>query len=374
MKSKIKTFLNKYRDILGWRLLDSYILKKFLGSFVYSIALLMTIIIVFDVSENIQSFMDKNVPFSEIVFKYYLNFIPYFINLFIPLFTFISVIWFTSSLSQQNEIIAILGSGINFYRFMVPYIAGALIIASLSLVFANLIIPHTNENFNNFKQEYFIVRHASRSNIHVKTSPNTYVYVDRWNRNAMEGHQFTYECFSDEMISYKIKARSIKYNPDNQTWRLENYSKRTIRDSIETVEVGKTMDTVFNIEPNDFNKDVKVIETMTYENLQDYIKEEKAKGSSYVNYYLIEKNKRIANPMGTIIMTLLGLSVASRKTRRGIGVHLFFGIALAFIFIFLQQISDVFAISGSIFPALGAWIPDIIFLIICIFMIKYTQK
>jgi len=374
MKSKIKTFFNKYRDILGWRLLDSYILKKFLGSFVYSIALLMTIIIVFDVSENIQSFMDNNVPFNEIVFKYYLNFIPYFINLFIPLFTFISVIWFTSSLSQQNEIIAILGSGINFYRFMVPYIAGALIIATFSLVFANLIIPHTNENFNNFKQEYFRTKHISQSNIHIKTSPNTYVYVDRWNRKTMEGHQFTYECFSDEMISYKIKARSIKYNEETKKWTLENYAKRTIRDSIEKVEVGKTMDTVFNIEPNDFNKDVKVIETMTYKNLQDYIKEEKEKGSSYVNYYLIEKNKRIANPMGTIIMTLLGLSVASRKTRRGIGVHLFFGIALAFIFIFLQQISDVFAVSGSIFPALGAWIPDIIFLIICVLMIKFTQK
>ena len=374
MKSNIKVFFNKYKDIVGWRLLDTYILKKFLGSFVYSIALLMTIIIVFDVSENIQSFLDKNVPFNEIVFKYYLNFIPYFINLFIPLFTFISVIWFTSSLSQKNEIIAILGSGINFYRFMVPYIVGALIIASLSLVFANLIIPHTNEKFNNFKQEYFKTKHISQSNIHVKTSPNTYVYVDRWNRKTMEGHQFTYECFSDEMISYKIKARDIKYNEETKKWTLENYSKRTIHDNIEKVEIGKTMDTIFNIEPNDFNKDVKVIETMTYKNLQDYIKEEKEKGSNYVNYYLIEKNKRIANPMGTIIMTLLGLSVASRKTRRGIGVHLFFGIALAFIFIFLQQISDVFAVSGSIFPTLGAWIPDIIFLIICVLMIKITQK
>ncbi|MEG1556310.1 MAG: LptF/LptG family permease [Bacteroidales bacterium] len=366
--------VEKIKEKLGWKLLDSYILKKFLGSVVYSIALLMTIIVVFDVSENLQRFMDKNAPLNEIIFQYYFNFVPYFINLFLPLFTFISVIWFTSKLSSNNEIIAILNGGVNFYRFIVPYIVGGLIIAFVSLILANFIVPQTNQKLNDFKGEYFKHKVFSTTNIHIKNSATSYLYVERWERENKTGYQFSYEAIGDSSIVYKLKAISLQYNEEARNWTLHNYVKRYIADGVEHIESGEHMDTVFNVLPTDFNQDINISETMSYSKLRNFIKEEEEKGSSLVKHYQIEKNKRIANPFGTLIMTLLGLSVASRKTRRGVGVHLFIGMGLAFSFIFFQQVSTVFSISGNLPPVIGTWIPNIIFLIICIILLRYTQK
>lgn len=362
------------KNNLSWRELDSYILKNFLQSFLLSISLLMAIVIVFDISENIQRFIDNSVPFWIIVTGYYLNFIPNFINLFIPLFTFISVIWFTSRLSNRNEIVAMLSNGVNFYRLMYPYIIGALIIAVFAFFMANFLVPMTNANLNKFKQEHFRRRTGSTTNIHLKNSSNSYIYVERWEKLAKRGYNFSYEEIGKEVTPYKIIAENFTYNAESNRWVLENYMIRTIKDGKETIKRGEKMDTLFNITDVNLNKDVKVIETMTYGQLQDYIDEEKANGSSFVKYYLIEKFKRMATPLGTIIMTLLGLSVAARKTHRGIGVHLFIGMGLAFVFIFFQQVSDVFAVSGTLPPALGAWIPNLIFLGICIGMLRFAQK
>lgn len=359
---------------LSWRILDSYILKKSLQSFFLSIALLMSIVIVIDISENIQRFIDNNVPLWTIITGYYFNFIPYFINLFIPLFTFISVIWFTSRLSNRNEIVAMLSNGVNFYRMMYPYVISGLIIAVFAFLMANFIVPTTNANLNKFKQEYFRKRGGSTTHIHLKNSANSYIYVERWEKFNKKGYSFTYEELSKDVTTYKISADHFSYDVENEVWILENYMTRSIRDGKETITRGARMDTIFNITDLNLNKDVTVIGTMTFSQLQRYIKEEKANGSSFVKYYLIERYKRMATPLGTIIMTLLGLSVASRKTHRGIGVHLFIGVALAFIFIFFQQVSDVFSVSGNLSPALGAWIPNLIFLFICIGMLRFTQK
>lgn len=371
---EIKKRVKKWRDDLRWRLLDTYILKQFLGSFVYSITLLMAIIVVFDISENIQRFIDNNVPFGTIVISYYGNFIPYIINLFIPLFTFISVIWFSSRLSQRNEFVAILSSGINFYRLLLPYIVGALIIAIFAIGMANFVIPNTNRGLTNFKQEYFWKRSVSKSNIHLKNSSDSYIYVERWNKEEMDGVRFTYEELALQYTKKKISAKTFHYDNEIKKWVLNDYVIRTIQDGEEFVVSGNRMDTVLNIIPRDLDRDESIIGTMDYATMRRYIREEKEKGSAFLKYYQKEQHKRLSNPLGTIIMTLLGFSVASRKTHRGVGVHLFIGMGMAFSFIFLQQVSDVFAVSGTIPPALGAWIPNIIFLIICIFMLKFTQK
>lgn len=362
------------RDKLHWRIIDTYILKKFLGSVIYSIALLMTIVVVFDVSENIHRFIDNNLSLHEIIFEYYLNFIPYFINLFIPLFTFISVIWFTSKLSSNNEIIAILNGGISFFRFLVPYLVGSLLIATVSLAMSNFIIPQTNEKLNNFKNEYFKRKNITSHDIHVKSSSNCYAYVAHWKRDELNGQQFTYEVFDKSGLSYKISSRNVQYDNEKQQWILYFYTERSIIDGKEYLSTGERKDTILNLNPGDFNRDKTISETMSYKRLRDFIKEETLKGSSLVNHYLIEQNKRIANPFGTIIMTLLGFSVASRKTRRGVGVHIFIGLGLAFTFIFLQQISTVFSISGGLPPALGTWIPNLIFLVICMVLLRLAQK
>lgn len=369
-KERSRWFFAKFK----WRIMDSYILKKYLGSFFFSITLLMTVIIVFDISENINLFLDRDAPLKDIIFKYYLNFIPYFINLFIPLFTFISVIWFTSKLSSNNEIISFFNAGVDFYRFLVPYIVGSLIIVAISFAMANFLIPRTNEKLFEFKDKYTKRKFVTHTNIHVKNSSNSYAYVERWQNSMLEGSYFSYEEMGKDQFTYKLSSSGIKYNEDTKQWTLRNYTKRRIIDGIEIVETGKRMDTIFNISPNDFNQDANIIETMTYKKLREFIKSEEEKGSNLVKVYEIEKHKRISNPVGALIMAILGLSVAARKTRRGVGVHVFIGLIIAFTFIFFQQVAKVFALSGQLPPAIGSWIPNILYSLICIYLLKYVQK
>lgn len=374
LKSNWKRLGERFCDLTGWKIIDSYILRKFLGSVVYSILLLMTIIIVFDLSENIQRFMSKNIPVNEIITGYYLNFIPYFINLFIPLFTFISVIWFTSKLSSNNEIISILGNGVSFYRFLVPYFVGAVIIMLVSLIMANFIVPHTNNNLNEFKYKYFGKQAVSTTDLHIKNSANSYLYVQRWDRENNVGYDFTYEEFDDSKIRLKIKAQMASYDLENNKWVLRSYLRREIVDGNEIVTSGNQMDTTFNVLPRNFSQDVFIAETMSYSELRSFIAEEKARGSNLVSHFQIEQHKRVANSIGIFIMSFLGLSVSSRKTQRGVGVHVFIGMGLAFTFIFLQQVSTVFSVSGGLPPVLGTWIPNIIFLFITVLSLKMAQK
>ena len=374
MKKRLALWREKFRDAIGWKIIDSYILKKFLGSVVYAVTLLMTIVIVFDVSENIQRFMDKNIPVKDIITGYYFNFIPYFINLFIPLFTFISVIWFTSKMSSNNEIISILGNGVSFKRFLRPYLVGSIITMLVSLFLANFIVPTTNERLNNFKYEYLGRQATQTTYLHIKNSVNSYVFVERWDRSTQTGYYFTYEVFDDKNISEKISARVITYNDTTELWTLSDVVRRVIANGEETVETLPSLDTVFNVKPINFNQDAFVSETMSYNDLRRFIKEEKMRGSSLVAQYQIERHKRIANPVGIIIMTLLGVSVCCRKSTRGVGVHVFIGMGLAFSFIFLQQVSTVFSVSGGLSPVLGTWIPNLIFLAITIYMLRFAQK
>ncbi|MDR3046108.1 MAG: LptF/LptG family permease [Bacteroidales bacterium] len=358
----------------SWNILDTYILKKFIFSFFFALSLLMVIIVVFDLSENIQRFLDNKIPASRIIFGYYANFIPYFANLFIPLFTFISVIWFTSQLSQRNEIVSILSNGINFYRMAVPYVVGAFMIAIFSFAMSNFIIPSTNKKLENFKNEYFRKYTSSSSNLHLRNSYNTYIYIEHWNVDENSGFNFTYEVLGSTTTIYKLAAQNIRYDKETKKWVLEHYTKRRIYADHESFESGERMDTVFNTTPLNLTKDEGVISTMNYNQMQKYIKQEKANGSALVKYYVVEQNKRMANPLGTIIMSLLGLAVASRKSNRGVGVHLFIGMGMAFSFIFLQQVSDVFSVSGTLPPAFGAWVPDLVFLLICAVMLRFSQK
>ena len=367
-------WIERFRELTGWKILDSYILRKFLGSVVYAVTLLMTIVVVFDLSENIQRFMDRNIPVKEIITGYYFNFIPYFINLFIPLFTFISVIWFTSKLSSHNEIISILGNGVSFKRFLLPYLVGSIIIVLVSLILANFIVPRTNARLNEFKYENMGRQAVQTTYLHIKNSANSYIFVERWDRATQTGYYFTFEVFDEKYLKEKISAKSITFYDEKQVWTLNDYTRRRIVNGVEQMETGLTMDTVFNVKPINLNQDAFVSETMSYNELRTFIKEEKTRGSSLVAHYQIERHKRIANPLGIIILTFLGLSVSSRKTARGVGVHIFIGMGLAFTFVFLQQVSTVFSVSGGLPPVLGTWIPNLIFLVIMIYMLRFAQK
>ena len=373
--NRIKEFNDRFREKIGWKILDSYLLKKMLGTVVFAITLLMVIVVVFDVSENIQKFMSHNIPAKEVITGYYLNFIPYFINLFIPLFTFISVIWFTSKLSSRNEIISIFDNGISFNRMLVPYVTGAMIIMLISLVMANFIVPNTNRKLNEFKYQYFGRKYVAATYLHIKNSKNSYVFVERWDKVEGVGYNFTYEEFDSCAMKMKISAQTVDYNEETQMWQLHKFTRRVITpDKEEHIYQGDEFDTVLNILPRNLYQDAFVSETMSYEELRQFIKEERLRGSSLMANYQIEQHKRLANPVGILIMTLLGVSVSCRKSTRGVGVHVFIGMGLAFSFIFLQQISTVFSVSGGLPPILGTWFPNIIFLIITIIMLKMTPK
>lgn len=364
----------KGKSRFGWKLIDTYIVRKFLLSFVFGISLLMTIIVIFDFSENIQRFLDNGIPLSVIFTGYYLNFIPYFLNLFVPLFAFISTIWFTSRLTGNNEIISILNGGISFYRLLVPYIVGAIIISLFSIWMSNVLVPKTNANLDEFKKEYMGRRSMPSTSIHLRNSAESYIFVDRWNKELKQGYLFTYEELGTSSLKRKLTAQNIHYDEVKQCWVLHKYSKRTIFAGEEYFETGEQMDTIFNITPFDLNQDEHFSEQMTYRELCRAIQIEKDRGTGLAKYYIIEKHRRLANACGTLILTLLGFGVASEKSRRGIGVHIFFGLALAFIFIFFQQISNAFSTSGSIPPGLGPWIPNLLFVIVCFFILRKTTK
>ena len=372
---RIKEFKDRVREKIGWKILDSYLLKKMLGTVVFAITLLMTIVVVFDVSENIQRFMSHNIPAKDVIVGYYFNFIPYFINLFIPLFTFISVIWFTSKLSSRNEIISIFDNGISFNRMLVPYITGAVIIMLLSLFLANFVVPETNGKLSDFKYQYFGRRSIAATYLHIKNSKNSYIFLERWEKMEEKGYNFTYEEFDQNAIRLKISAQTIDYNEEKKVWQLHRFTRRVITpDNEEIITRGEQLDTVLNILPRNLHQDAFVSETMSYKELRQFIKEEKLRGSSLLANYQIEQHKRLANPLGILIMTLLGVSVSCRKSTRGVGVHVFIGMGLAFSFIFLQQVSTVFSVSGGLPPVLGTWFPNIIFLIITIVMLRFTPK
>lgn len=372
---RIKEFNERVREKIGWKIIDGYLLRKMLGTVVFAITLLMTIVIVFDVSENIQRFMSHNISAKEVIVGYYFNFVPYFINLFIPLFTFISVIWFTSKLSSRNEIISIFDNGISFNRMLVPYITGAVIIMLVSLVLANFVVPKTNGKLNDFKYQYFGRKSIAATYLHIKNSKNSYVFVERWDKMEEMGYNFTYEEFDNNAIRLKISAQTVDYSEEKKMWQLHRFTRREITpDKEEIITQGAEFDTVLNILPRNLYQDAFVSETMSYRELRQFIREEKLRGSSLLANYQIEQHKRLANPLGILIMTLLGVSVSCRKSTRGVGVHVFIGMGLAFSFIFLQQVSTVFSVSGGLPPVLGTWFPNIIFLIITIVMLRLTPK
>ena len=373
--NRINELNERVREKIGWKIIDGYLLRKMLGTVVFAITLLMTIVIVFDVSENIQRFMSHNISAKEVIVGYYFNFVPYFINLFIPLFTFISVIWFTSKLSSRNEIISIFDNGISFNRMLVPYITGAVIIMLVSLVLANFVVPKTNGKLNDFKYQYFGRKSIAATYLHIKNSKNSYVFVERWDKMEEMGYNFTYEEFDNNAIRLKISAQTVDYSEEKKMWQLHRFTRREITpDKEEIITQGAEFDTALNILPRNLYQDAFVSETMSYRELRQFIREEKLRGSSLLANYQIEQHKRLANPLGILIMTLLGVSVSCRKSTRGVGVHVFIGMGLAFSFIFLQQVSTVFSVSGGLPPVLGTWFPNIIFLIITIVMLRLTPK
>ncbi len=356
--------------------LDLYILKKFLGTFFFAIVLIISISVVFDVAEKIDDFLDKSVTLEAIIFDYYLNFIPYFANLFTPLFVFIAVIFFTSKMAYQTEIIAILSSGVSFRRMLWPYFLGALIIGIFSFILGAYIIPPANKVRLDFENTHIKNRkETGLSNIHMEIEPETFVYVRRYSSLREVGDNFSLEKFEDKELKYKLMSRMAVYDTATTGWLLRNWERIDYLSSErQKYTSGVTIDTMLNMKPADFKEERNFFETMTNPELSEYIKTQQQRGVGNVEEFIIERHRRIAAPFSAFILSLIGVSLASRKVRGGMGLHIGIGIALSFGYILFMTISTTFAINGNMAPWLAVWIPNFVFSVVSLFLYVRAPK
>jgi lipopolysaccharide export system permease protein len=355
--------------------IDIYIIKKFLGTFFFTLILLIFIVIIFDISEKIDDFLKHDAPLKAIIFSYYFNFIPYFINLFSYLLTFIAVIFFTSRMASDTEIIAILSSGISFRRMLFPYFISAAVLGLLSFLLANFIIPYTNRGMFAFEKQYINdQREFSDQNIHKQISQGTYIYLENYNTHTNTGWKFSIEKFKDRQLIYKLKGERLEWDSIHQRWAISNYFIRKISGIDESLRKGIKLDTVLPLHPSDFTEDIEEVKIMDYMTLKEHIKKKELRGDPDVVKYKVKKYERIAFPFATIILTIIGVSVSSRKVRGGIGFHLGFGLALTFMYILFMQVFTVFATFGDLPPLIAVWVPNVIFGIIALIMLKRAPK
>lgn len=356
--------------------LDLYIIKKFLGTYVFSIIIIILIAVIFDLSEKIDDFMENDASFKEVAFEYYLNFIPYFAILFSPLFTFIAVIFFTSKMAYNTEIIAILSSGVSFRRMLWPYFFSAFIIAGFVYVMSNYFIPQANAERFEFEEKYIHSRPPNfrDRNIHKQLEPGLFVYMESYSNTSNIGYKFSLERFDEGKLVSKLMADYVRWDSTINKWNIRNYYIRDIDGVEEEISRGSSLDTTLNMYPEEFRQRENVVEAMSRSELKDYIDKQKMQGSTNVVLFQIEFYKRISNPFSTFILTLIGLSVSSRKVRGGIGGHIGVGLTLSFSYILFMQFSSQFAIGGNLNPLLAVWIPNILYAFIAYFMYKMAPK
>jgi len=359
------------------KLLDIYIIKKFLGTFFFSLLLIISISVVFDISEKLDDFIEKKAPLEAIVFDYYFNFIPYFANLFSPLFVFISVIYFTSKMAYRTEIVAILASGVSFKRFLLPYLIASTVIACLSFYLNNFMIPNANKVRLDFEEAY--IRNSPYRNydkdIHRQITPNDYIYFESYNNISNIGYKFSLETFAETgEMTRKLTSDYIRWDSLKNKWAIHNYHIREIKEDREIITKGALMDTVMTFTPDEFGKRDNSIESMDYYELNKYIASEKFKGSAQVPFYEIEKYRRGAFPFATFILTLIGVSIASRKVRGGIGLHIGAGLLLSFSYILFMQVSTTFATNAGFSPMIAVWIPNVLYGIIAVLLFRNAPK
>lgn len=361
-----------------WKLtiIDYYIIRKFLGTFFFTLLLIIAIAVIFDLSEKLDDFLSKHATFKQIVFDYYLNFIPYFAVLFSSLFTFISVIFFTSKMAYNTEIIAILNGGTSFRRLLYPFFISALLISSFSFLLSNFVIPKANAKRFAFEERY-IHSHPydfNKRNIHKQIEPGVFIYMESYNNIIGEGRLFSMERFKGVKLEYKLMSDFIRWDSISNKWIIHHYYIRTFDGQKEIITSGPLMEMKLNLDPKEFKRRENFVEAMNLSELNRYIRTLRLQGADNVTNYIIEREKRVAFPFSTFILTMIGVTLSSRKVRGGIGVHIGVGMTLSFTYILFMQFSSQFAISGTLSPLLAAWIPNIIFALISVYLYRIAPK
>jgi len=362
---------------LKLRIIDFYIIRKFLGTFFFSLLMIIVIAVVFDFAEKIDDFMEKNAPVRAIIFDYYFNFIPYFATLFSPFFVFISVIFFTSRMAVNTEIIAILSGGMSFRRMMWPYFIASFIIAVFVFLLTNFVLPQANLVKIDFEEKYYRIPRARKGqivNFHRQVYRNVLLYMERYNPENQTGINFSLERFNDEgQLESKLVAQRVTWDSAN-IWSAWTYYIRDIKDGKEVITRGLKLDTTLTIRPEDFTRDPQYVGTMKYRELNEYIDLLRLQGSDELRLFLVEKQRRFANPFSVFILTLIGVSLSSRKIRGGIGMQIGIGLALSFSYILFMQFASQFSLKGGVNPFISLWIPNFLYLGIALFLYRLAPK
>lgn len=335
------------------------------------IVLIISIAVVFDINEKIDKFMTHNASLRDIIFDYYLNFIPFYTNLFSPLFVFLAVIFFTSKMALNSEITAILSNGISFRRLMKPYMISALVIATFSFVFGSYVIPPANATRIEFEQNYIDPRKKKTGDrdIQFKVGPGTIVYFGNFDMSSKTGYYFSIDHFDSLQLVSRLTAQSIRYDSAFQ-WTINNYQIRDFDGLKETITKGTSIDTILQIVPNDFiiaNSDQQM---MTSPQLRSYVKSQKERGMGNIQSFQIEYHSRIASVFSAFILTIIGAALSARKVKGGMGLNIGIGLALSMAYILFMTVSSTFAVKGGMSPFIAAWIPNIIFILIALYLYK----
>ena len=369
---------SKYNPLRHVKRMDWYIINKFIGTYVYSIILIISVSIVFDVNENLAKFATNNAPLRAIVFDYYANFVPYFANLFSPLFVFIAVIFFTSKLASNSEIIAMLASGMSFKRLMRPYLISAALIALLNFYLGSFVIPKGTVVRHDFESLYKNnKKNTSASNIQLMVDKGVVAYISQYDDTRKTGYGFALYKFENKKMVSQMNANLIQYDTISDSryhWKAFNWKVRTLKGMREEITSGYELDTLIQMEPTDLIFSRGQQETFTSPELKRYISKQQQRGSSNVVQYEVEYHKRIASSFASFILTVIGVSLSSRKRKGGMGLYLGIGLALSFTYILLQTVSATFAINADTPPVLAAWIPNILYAFIAYYCYKQAPN
>lgn len=357
------------------KLIDKYILKKFLTTYVFTVLIMAAVILVIDFTERNDDFIKHDVAISEIIFDYYIPLIPFYANMLSPITVFIATVFVTAKMASHTEIVAILSGGVSFRRFLAPYIVGSVLIGATIFALIGWVIPNANKKSVAFQVKYFKSPFTFDSrNIHLKISPDTYVYMESYNNSAHVGYNFAIEQIKGTNLSQKLTSSSVTWNPEIGKWHVDRYTLRTFDGENETIYHGGALDTTLNMLPKDFESTYKLEQTMTLPELNSYINEKVERGADDTETYLIEKYERYSYPFTIIILTVIGVIVSARKARGGVGIQIALGFFLAFVFIIFVITSRSLAQVGDLDPKFAAWVPSIIFTGIGFLLYRYIPR
>lgn len=355
--------------------LDWYIIRKFLGTYLFAISMILVISVVFDVAEKIDDFLSEDVTLREIIVDYYFNFIPYFANLFSPVFVFISVIFFTSKMAGRSEIIAILSSGVSFRRLTYPYLLTATLIFAISVALSHFVIPQSNATRLEFEAKY--IRHPKYSdtyNVHLQMRPGYFVYIRSYDADRQTGYSVTVENIVNNRLKSKLWANYATWDSTRQAWSANRWYSRDYLNRNDSIKYGEVLDTCIYLRPTDLRRSQKAVQTLGYKELNRYIEQQKLQGVSDINNSLVEKYSRTATAFATFILTVIGVSVSSRKRRGGTGIHITIGLIISFSYILLMRFSMMFSIGGGLSPLLASWLPNIIFAVVAYVLFRMAAR